>query len=295
MRVGAFDIIEPAPDLDEPHVLAIIPSWMDAGRAASLTISRCEQHLHAEELGSLARPGEFFDFARYRPTLSRKDGIATLGISNIVMTFARQQAGHDLVFLSLPEPHARAEVYIEAVLELFTYFNVKRYTLLGSVYDMAPFTRPLLVTGTASNPDLRYKLNTLKVVESYYEGPTSILYRLGQEAHKAGIEALSLVVHLPGYMMIEEDHRGLKKLMEVVGSLYDLPVAEEDSRLAETESEQFKLAAEQFLEQNPQLRAILKQLEDNYDARVNRDKEEVRLSPEVEKFLQELSKRFDQD
>jgi hypothetical protein len=295
MRVGAFDIVEPAPELDEPHVLAVMPSWMDAGHAASLTISRSEQHLHAEELGSLARPGEFFDFTRYRPTLSRKDGIAAMGISNIVMTFARQQAANDLVFLNLPEPHARAEAYIEAIVELFTYFNIKRYTLLGSVYDMAPFTRPLLVTGTASNPELRDKLSALKVVESYYEGPTSILYRLGQDAQQAGIEAASLVVHLPGYMMIEEDHRGLKKLMEVVGSLYDLPVAEEDSRLAEAEGEQFTLAAEQFLEQNPQLRTILKQLEDNYDARVNRGKEEVRLSPEVEKFLQELSKRFDQD
>jgi predicted ATP-grasp superfamily ATP-dependent carboligase len=295
MGVGAFDIAEHAPELYEPHVLAVIPSWMDAGQAASLTISRFEQHFHAEELGSLARPGEFFDYTRYRPTLSRKDGVAALGVSNIVMTFARQQAGNDLIFLSLPEPHARAEAYIEAILEFFTHFNVKRYTLLGSVYDMAPFTRPLLVTGTASNPELRDKLNALKVVESYYEGPTSVLYRLGEEAQKAGIEAMSLVVHLPGYMMIEEDHRGLKKLMEVIGSLYDLPVATEDSRLAETESEQFKLAAEQFLEQNPQLRSILKQLEDNYDARVNRDKEEVRLSPEVEKFLQELSKRFDQD
>jgi hypothetical protein len=295
MRLGAFDIVEPVPELYEPHVLAVIPSWMDAGNAASLTISRFEQHLHAEELASLARPVEFFDFTRYRPTLSRKDGVAALGISNIVMTYARQPVGHDLIFINMPEPHARAETYIEAVVELFTFFHVKRYTLLGSVYDMAPFTRPLLVTGTASHLELKDRLSALKVVESYYEGSTSILYLLGQDAQKAAVETMSLVLHLPGYMMIEEDHRGLKKMMEHVGAFYGLPVSEEDARLAEAETEQFKQAAEQFLEQNPQLRTILKQLEDNYDARVNRDREEVRLSPEVEKFLQELSKRFDQE
>jgi hypothetical protein len=39
----------------------------------------------------------------------------------------------------------------------------------------------------------------------------------------------------------------------------------------------------------------LKQLEDNYDSRINENKEETRLSPEVEKFLQDLEKRFRQD
>jgi hypothetical protein len=49
------------------------------------------------------------------------------------------------------------------------------------------------------------------------------------------------------------------------------------------------------MEQEPRLRLILKQLEANYDSRINENKEETRLSPEIEKFLQDLEKRFRQD
>jgi hypothetical protein len=49
------------------------------------------------------------------------------------------------------------------------------------------------------------------------------------------------------------------------------------------------------MEQEPRLRLVLKQLEDNYNSRINENKEETRLSPEVEKFLQDLEKRFRQD
>jgi hypothetical protein len=52
--------------------------------------------------------------------------------------------------------------------------------------------------------------------------------------------------------------------------------------------------AEQIMRQEPRLRLILKQLEANYDSRVDQTKEETRLSPEVEKFLQDLDKRFRQ-
>ncbi len=48
------------------------------------------------------------------------------------------------------------------------------------------------------------------------------------------------------------------------------------------------------LEKNPQLKSIVEQLETRYEARVNKKKEEEtpRLSPEVEKFLTEMEKRF---
>ena len=55
--------------------------------------------------------------------------------------------------------------------------------------------------------------------------------------------------------------------MEVLGSLYGCLYLMKIEKAKEQE-EQFNLTAEQFLQQQPQLRIILKQLEDNYDARV---------------------------
>lgn len=187
-----------------------------------------------------------------------------------------------------------AEVYIDSVLELLKSFGVKRYGLVGSIYDMVPYTRPLLVTGSASNHGLKNNLSVAKVVANDYEGPTTILYLIEQQALQLGIETLNLVVHLPGYQTPENDYRGENRLMEVIGSLYGLQVPQEAIEKAKEQEEQFRQVAEQFLQQQPQLRVILKQLEDNYDARINEQKEEIHLSPEVEKFLKELNGRFEQ-
>ena len=292
MRVGAFEVTEPVPDLNEPHAFAVVPNWIDVGRSASLTLSRMEQRFGGEKLAALARPGEFYDFTRYRPMLSRKDESAEVTFVNAMVTYGRRKEGCDFVFLQLPEPHMMAETFVESVVELLKRFNVKRYSLLGSVYDMVPYTRPLLVTSSASNQSLRNNLSVTKVVPSDYNGPTSSLSLIEQYMVQIGIEALSLIVHIPGYLTLDDDYRGEKRLMEVIGSLYGLEVPQEAVDKAKEQDDRFRQQSEQLLEQQPELRTILTQLEDNYDARVNARKEVTRLSPEVEKFLKELNERF---
>jgi len=294
VRIGAFELIEPVPELNEPHALAVIPSWMDAGKSASLTLSLLEQYTDGRVLAGLSRPGEFFDFTRYRPVLSRKEDASEVKLTSVTVTYGKRESSFDFVFLRLPEPHAMAEVYIDSIIELLKSLGVKRYGLVGSIYDMVPYTRPLLVTGSASSEGMQNSLSAAKVVASDYEGPTTILQLIGQQALQSGIETLDLIVHMPGYFSPEEDYRGQKRLMEVIDSLYGMPVPQECIDKAKEQAEQFSQVAEQFLEQQPQLRVVLKQLEDNYDARIKKEGEEIHLSPDVEKFLQELGRRFEQ-
>ena len=260
-----------------------------------MVLSCLEAYLGSKELGKLARPGDFFDFTRYRPTLIRKDNSSEVDVPNIIITYGKQPGSHDFVFLRLLEPHMGAEEYIDSVIELFNNFGVKRYCVIGSMYDMVPYTRPLLVTGGASNPDLQNKLTLANVKSSDYQGLTTILSLIGHRALQMGIETCSMMVHLPGYFMMEDDYRGGKRLMEVISSLYGFAMPQEDIEKADQQEKQIGLIAEQIMEQEPRLRLILKQLEDNYDSRINENKEETRLSPEVEKFLQDLEKRFRQD
>jgi len=294
VRIGAFEITEPVPELNEPNALVIIPSWTDAGASASLTLAFLEQTFEAQDLARLARPGEFFDFTRYRPTISRKEDASEISIANAVVTYASRPQDGDFIFLRLPEPHAMAEVYVESVVELLKYFGVKRYGLLGSVYDMVPYTRPLLVTGSGSNQDLQNSLSDAKVVINDYEGPTTILNLLEQQMDQSGIDTFNVVVHLPGYQTPENDYRGENKLLEVIGSIYGLPVPQEVIEKAKEQEKQFKKVAEQFLLLRPELKVMLSQLEENYDARVKDQKHEIHLSPEVEKFLKEMNGRFEQ-
>ena len=294
MRVGAFEVEFPVPDLKEPVAFAVIPGWLDAGKSASLTLSYLERLFVGQKLATLARPGDFFDQTRYRPMLTRRDDSTRITITNAMVTYGRRTQDSDFVFLQLPEPHTKADEYVESIIELLKTIGIKRYILLGSVFDMVPYTRPLLVTSSARNQSTKSNLSVTRVVPSDYQGPTSILSLIEENLLQIGIEALNLTVHIPGYLTLDEDYRGEKRLMEVIGSLYGLDVPQEAVDKAREQEQRFSKMSAQFLEQQPELRTVLKQLEDNYDARVNSGKEATRLSPDVEKFLKELNDRFEQ-
>ncbi len=294
MRLGAFEINEPVPELNSPHALAILRPWIDVGDVGSLTLSGLESHFKAVELARLARPGNFFDFTRYRPTLYLENDRREVWVPNTAITYARSENGPDFLFLRLLEPHMLGEDYIESVLAVLQRFGVKRYLLLGSMYDMVPYTRPLLVSGIVSNLRLQNELETAMVAPSEYSGPTTIAYLISQKAPEMDIETGSLIVHLPQYLTLENDYRGKARLMDVLSSLYGFPLVREDTDQAKEQEDWVRQAAEHIMQQEPRYRAILEHLEAAYDARVKKQREETPLSPELEQLLQDLSRRFEQ-
>ncbi len=295
MRLRAFELREPVPQLNEPHALAVLKPWIDVSHVGTLTLSSLESYLKALPLGEIAKPGNFFDFTRYRPTLEFKEGRRQMQIPNTTITYAKMPEGHDFIFLHLWEPHMLAERYIDSVFELLNNFGVRRYGLIGAMHDTVPYTRPVLVTGSASNLRLQKELEVAHVIPSDYQGPTTIAYLISQMGLEAGMETLILIAHLPQYLVMENDYRGKKRLMEVLSVLYDFPLAEEDADKAKEQQGQVSQIAEQFIRQEPDYRLILNQLEAYYDSRVGQAGEETKLSPEVERFLRDLDRRFRQD
>ena len=291
MRLGAFNLIEPVPELEEPHAFAVVRPWIDAGNGGSITLSCLGDILGNMELGRLRRPGNFFDLTRYRPSVRREEDHVDIDIPNAVISYAKQERGHDFLFLQLPEPHMLAEIYVDSVVELLRVFSVKRYGLIGAMYDMVPYTRPLLVTGAASNQALQNELDLARVVSSNYQGPTTILSLLGQKVLQLDMETFSLVVHIPNYLSFEEDYRGVMRLMEILHLLYGFTTPEAYANKAKEQENHVSQLAERIMQQEPRYRLVLNQLEANYDARIGKQ-EETRLSPEVERFLQDLESRF---
>ena len=135
----------------------------------------------------------------------------------------------------------------------------------------------------------------VNVRHSDYQGSTLILSIIGKRALQLGIETCSMIVHLPNYLTMEEDYRGEKRLMEVISFLYGFSLPKEDMEKANEQEEQVRLIAEQIIGQEPRLGQILKQLEAHYDSGVKYDQKETQLSPEVEKFLLDLDRRFRQE
>lgn len=291
MRLGAFELNEPVPELNEPHALAMLQPWIDVGGVGTLTIAWLERYFNAKEFARLSKPGNFFDFTRYRPTIYYREGLRQVNIPNTYITYGQQENGNDLLFLHLLEPHSHGEAYVESIWRLLTKFGVKRYCLLGSMYDIVPHTRPLQVAGGASGSTLEQEAEKLGIESSRYQGPTSITTLLAQYARDAGMETLSLIVRLPQYTQVDDDYMGTVRLLEVLNSIYDFPIDETYRSKAENQLAQINAA----MEKNPELKTIVAQLENHYDARAGKAKEEEetpRLSPEVEKFLTEMENRF---
>jgi predicted ATP-grasp superfamily ATP-dependent carboligase len=289
MRIGAFEIEEPLPELKDTQAIAILRPWIDAGNVGSLLLSWLERQTDARGLAALARPGRFFDFTRYRPMLYGSGGRRRLVVPNAYVTCGRQAEGRDFVFLHLLEPHALSEIFTDSIMELLERLHVTRYSLVGSMYDFVPHTRPLLVTGGAEGEAAAAELEKLGVAASDYEGPTTICYVISQQASAQGIASATLIVHLPQYTQLEEDYMGVLRLKEVVAPFYGFQIDAESLDRARRQREQITASAST----DPQIREIIEKLEESFDAglREKKSRDET-LSPEVEDFLREMEKRF---
>jgi len=298
MRIGDFEFPEPLPELKDPHVLAVLRPWIDVGNVGTLALRRVERHLESKEIGRLVRPGRFYDFTRYRPKSILKQGVREYNIPSTTISACVRENGPDLITLHLLEPHLYGEDYIDSVIEVLKHFGVKRYSMIGAMYDMVPHTRKLLVSGgtvDAGNED-EYKL--VGVRPSDYEGPTTITYLISNTAEEMDIETRIFVVHLPQYFQVEEDFTGTARLMEILCTLYGLP-----SRLADQERGRQQYASlRNIVSETSEVSGLLERLEERYDREAQGASSPTpALSPMVEEFLQglgssaELDSDIDQD
>jgi hypothetical protein len=283
VRVAAFEVAEPTPELNEPYVFAILRPWIDVNHVGTLVLSELETQFEAKELARLAQPGRFFDFTRYRPTLYLGEGIRRVSVPNVTLRYARRDRGNDLLFLNLLEPHALSEIYVDSVLRLLKTLRVKKYVLLGSMYDVVPHTRPLIVNGGALGREAQEDLKKSGAIQSHYQGPTSITTLITQKAPELGISTNWFIVSLPQYVELEEDYMGKVRLMEVLNLLYRIPVSEKDFEKA---LEQRNLI-NQRMERAPEMKNLLSQLETMYEVRIKSKEGErmPKLSSEVEEIL----------
>lgn len=292
MRVGAFEIQEPVPQLRNTCAISMLRPWIDVGRVGTLSLNKLEQHLGAKELGRLARPGTYFDFTRYRPRMRIVDGRRVFTTPNSTVHYAHDDYGdRDYVFLHLREPHAMGEDYADAVVTLLKHFDVTEYSRIGGMYDSVPHTRPLMVTGTLTEEQAEKTKGVVSPRKSTYQGPTSIVGLVNEVLAQSEIATASLMVHLPQYVQLDEDHMGASRLLEVLSALYAFPKSLADP----TRGQQQYLDIGRAVESNSEVRGLIAKLETYYDRVLasSQPTEDVSFSPDVEQFLREMAERLE--
>ncbi len=285
MRIGEFELAEPVPVLNRPHVLAAVRPWFDAGSVGTLSLGRIEDHLLAAGLGCLARPGRFYDFTRYRPAYRSEPGSRDLLLANSVIYYSLREEGPDMIFLHLLEPHLYAEDYVDSVLELLRFFKASSYSLVGGMYDFVPHSRPLLLSswgGSLTGEDAAPSVSALHNVDDRHASITDLI---SPRAAELGIETKTYAVHLPRYLQVKEDQAGVARVMETLCSTYNLPSTLIDHGQGE---EQYATLQAQISETEGGL-TLVRHLEERYDEwERERGIPSLPLSPKVEQFLKEL-------
>jgi hypothetical protein len=296
MKIGAFDLTEPVPQLRAPHAIVMIRPWVDVGSVGTLTLRQMERHFHAQPLTKLSRPGTFFDFTRYRPTVKIVNGQREMTYPNTTVSYAHAEAGVDLLFVHLLEPHAMAEDYVDSVIGLLRHFKASVYCRIGAMYGSVPHTRPIIITGNPGSVEQRTGANPPLIQQrhSQYEGPTTVLNLLNDAATEMDMASMSLMAHLPHYAQLEEDFAGAARMLEVLSAFYDVP-----SSLMPTHRGKLQYAEIQAaVDQQPEVKALVARLESHYDSKYGRPQPETAqpaveedpavLSPEIERFLEDL-------
>ena len=180
------------------------------------------------------------------------------------------------------------EDFVDSVVSVIETLGVQRYCQVGSMYAPVPHTRPLIAGGGSSEPEVQAELEALGIRRSTYQGPTSIVAMVTQEAQKRNIGTLNLVLQLPSYSQLGEDYMGQYTLLRLLDQIYGFSL---DLGQIKRRAERLYARLDEATQSESQVRAMIQELEVAYDSEKGMPMEEgekLTLSSEMEQFLSEL-------
>jgi proteasome assembly chaperone (PAC2) family protein len=197
--------------------------------------------------------------ALVRPTVRMDDGLVQ-DLERATNTF-HADVDADLVFFLGKEPNLKWQAFSAAIFELIECAGVTRVIFMGSFGGTVPHTREPRMYGSVSHARLKRMLTSHGVKLSDYAGPTGFATWMLAESARRGVEMLSLVAEIPGYLQgvnppsIEAVTRRLARIMNT-------PLATAKLREA---SNAWEVQVSEAVEKDEDLAATVKKLEEKYD------------------------------
>jgi proteasome assembly chaperone (PAC2) family protein len=244
--------------------------WNDAGDAASTAVAFMSTALGARRFAQVDTE-EFYDFQANRPRIKLgEEGAREIewpGVEIFEATIPR--APRDLVFVQGIEPSLRWRAFSSLIVELAEALGVQMVITLGALLADVPHTRPVAMTGLASDPALLERMAASG--PGTYEGPTGIVGVLHGTASDAGMPAMSLWASIPHYVAAAPSPKAALALVRRLESLVGVSVdASELEEAAVTYERQVGLA----VSSDPDVQAFVERLERDAES------EEESLTPE---------------
>src|SRR3954470_12884227 len=154
-------------------MVAAFEGWNDAASSATGVVDHLIDVWDAEVV-AVVDPEEFYDFQVNRPTVSTTDaGMRRITWPSTQVYVARPPGSHrDVVLLRGIEPNMKWRQFCAELLACADELGVELVATLGALLAETPHTRPIQVSGSATELDLE---DRLKLEPATYEGPTGII------------------------------------------------------------------------------------------------------------------------
>ena len=244
--------------LRRPVLLLAFGGWNDAAESATTAARYLSTAFGAEKFAEID-PEEFYHFGLSRPYVRYKSGSeAEREIVWPTMDFSVARTpglSRDLVIAVAGEPHLKWRSYCAAILELAQRCQITLVVTLGALLAEVPHTRPIRISGSASDPELAARLG---VKPSRYEGPTGIVGVLNTACREQGLETASVWANVPHYISGIENPRATLALVQRVAPLLGATVDVGDLDEA---VKQFDSNLKEIVAQNTKIANYIKKLE----------------------------------
>src|SRR6202163_3338891 len=242
--------------LRAPAMVCAFQGWNDAGDAASSAVSFMASALEARRFARLDSE-EFYDFQANRPSVQFGERNKREIVWPTVEVFEAlaPRAPRDLVLVQGVEPSMRWRAFSSHLVDLAEALGVQVVVSLGALLGDVPHTRPVAMTGFASDPSL---VERVGMQTSTYEGPTGIVGVLHSACVEAGLPSASLWAGVPHYVAAATNPKAALALVRRVEGLVGVSVnvSELESAAADYER-QVALA----VQSDPDIQAFVERLE----------------------------------
>jgi len=251
-------IWESRPDaLRAPAIICAFSGWNDAGDAASAALTFIGESLGAERFARID-PEDFYDFQSTRPQIAftddRKREITWPGIEIYAARVPR--APRDLILVQGPEPSMRWRSFCQHIIDLAEALGTQLVVTMGALLADVPHSRPVSITGLASDEALVEKL---ALAETTYEGPTGIVGVLHTACTEAGLPSASLWASVPHYVAAAPNPKAALALVRKIESLVAVSV---DATDLENATGDYERQVSRAVQSDPEVQAFVERLEE---------------------------------
>jgi proteasome assembly chaperone (PAC2) family protein len=252
------------PELRRPALVVAFKGWNDAGEAATAALDFLVDSFEATEFARID-PEDFYDFTAVRPTV-RLEGGRTRVIEWPDNTFHAARvdgAEHDLILFEGVEPSLRWRLFTGLLIDVARELGAETVITLGALLADVPHSRPVPMTGIASDEALVQKLGFER---STYEGPTGIVGVLHHACATAGIPSVSLWASVPHYVAAAPNPKAALALIRSFEGAAGVAV---EARELEESAEDYERQVSAAVASDPDVKSFVERLEQTMDEAID--------------------------